>query len=153
VAAVLALIAIFGFFRLETAHVPFARGASSPIAPTILARLDLGPGPRRGEVTVPLLRLPAGAGTVEVTFIVPGGGEDATVRIEDDGRRPIAPAAPAPAPDAMGRMQVIVPAAAFQRSGLHALVLAQRDEAGGAPIEYRYPFLYLKSAAATNPAR
>lgn len=179
-AAALAVIALFGFFRLETAHLPISRGSSPEIpattpaapdgampaagqaasgdasgsagAPAIVARLDLGPGPQRGEGTVPALRLPAGARAVEVTFIVPGGGEDASVRIEDEKGRAISGPAPAPPHDAMGRTRLVVPAQAFDRSGAWALVLSQREDDGGAPVEYRYPF-YLQSPAATNPAQ
>jgi hypothetical protein len=173
-AAALAVIALFGFFRLETAHLPISRGASpsapsdattTPAAPgadgageahgttpTIVARLDLGAGPRRGEGTLPALRLPAGAREVEVTFIVPGGGEAASVRIEDEQGRAISGPAPAPPHDAMGRTRLVVPAQAFDRSGAWALVLSQREDDAGAPVEYRYPF-YLQSPAATNPAQ
>jgi hypothetical protein len=170
VAAVLALIALFGFFRLEPAHAPFSSGRSPgnasgasapppapvpappPATPAIVARLDLGPGPRRGEGSVPVLHLPPGARDVEVAFSIPGGGEDASVRIEDGTGRAITAPTPAPAHDDMGRTRLTVPAEAFARPGAYALVLSQREEEGGAPVEYRYPF-YLQSPAATNPAQ
>ena len=180
IAALLAGIALLGFFRLRSrpdaglggggapvsASIPADAssdgGAPAPAGPpaAIVARLELGAGPLRGEAGLPVLRLPEEAAQVEVFFIVPGGGTGATAGVEDEAGRPVADPIPVPGHDEIGRVSVVFPVAAFRDSGGYALVLSQREQVdsggsgAGGRAEYRYPFRVVaphrQSPAATN---
>jgi predicted anti-sigma-YlaC factor YlaD len=176
VAAVLAMAAILGFFRFQAlqpmpraaadpdagassrdgaavppdiAAPPPGPGTAPPesaAAPMVVAHLDLGAGPTRGEGAIPVLSIPAGAGRVEVTFVIPGGGDRASVRIEDDARRAVSEWIPLNGHDALGHSTVVFPASAFGHAGFYDLVLSQREAGATTPggsdprQQYRYSF-------------
>ena len=130
---------------------PAAPAGPPPAAPAMLARLDLGPGPVRGAEETPVLRLPEGAERIEVSFVIPGVGRAATVRMEDEEGRPIADAVPVGGHDEMGRSTAVFSAAPFRHAGSYTLVLSQVEQAegetgAGTRIEYRYPFRFQPEA-------
>ena len=164
-AAVLAVAAILGFFRFQALHPIPPRAAAAPDAgaaapdgpatpsaprapqaPVVVARLDLGAGPTRGDGVLPLLKIPTGAEQVEVSFVVPGGGDHASVRIEDDARRGVSGWIPVSGHDPLGRSTVVFEASAFGRAGTYDLVLSQSEPGGPAGAgsdareQYRYSF-------------
>ena len=162
VAAMLAVTAILGFFRFQALRPIAPRVASAPepgapapavvapdleatpqqpAAPIVVARLDLGAGPTRGDGALPVLSIPSGVGRVEISFVVPGGGDRASVRIEDDARRAVSGWIPVSGHDVLGHSTVVFPASTFRHTGSYDLVLSQHEPAGsGGPEQYRYSF-------------
>lgn len=138
ISAVLAIPALLGLYWIYLG-LPSQRPVSSGVIRQGVT-LDLGTGPASARDEPPVLVLPAGAGSVVISLVVPETGSGRrTLELSGPDGRVLARHSPTGGPDPIGRYTYAIEAASLRRPGPYEIVVAESGPQGQLR-EYRYPF-------------